>query len=298
MALAAHGYINQQIERKRWIYDLINGLREQECVRYDCDDYMILPDAEAQNSGRVLNWLVVFKDLRLRSVRDLRGARDGPMLRTLRDQLNSMFLGMQTTTMFYFHAPPSVWQLHLHIASPCDLLRTTNDMQKVQFLDDVISNIEIDSDYYAKATLTYVLPAGHELIRLYGSGSRGWNSGGGGNKACGDVTMAGTSSSSSSSSSSSASNSDDPDDDVIVAAATAAAASAVASQSTTTTRSPSAGGSSGGVVVLNGIGSGTYHHNNRHNNHHHHRTSKGATTTTTTTNNKTLSSSLVFLGSA
>jgi hypothetical protein len=65
-----------------------------------------------------------------------------------------------------------VWQLHLHVASPCDVLRTTNDMQKVQFLDDVVSNLQIDSDYYRKATMTYVLPVGHDLIRLVGGGEQ------------------------------------------------------------------------------------------------------------------------------
>jgi hypothetical protein len=39
-------------------------------------------------------------------------------------------------------------------------------MQKVCFLEDVISNLEIDPDYYAKATLSYVMPTTHELSQL------------------------------------------------------------------------------------------------------------------------------------
>lgn len=288
-------FIQREIGRKPWIYDVIEGHREADQVLYNCETFMILPDIDAQNTaGRVLNWLVVFKDRALRSIRDLRGpigslaapkpndprdttmhevdavqpaahtriagrrrktggngttgtsssssstanersrgrpkknrralttleppapqqpssssnastatlalskttttalahdpcrpallllhAHDDdnednepidhlPLLRRVRETVRSLLHPSQhAETMLYFHCPPSVWQLHLHVAFPCDVLRTTNDMQKVQFLDDVISNLEIDPLYYQKATLTYVLPATHELARLF-----------------------------------------------------------------------------------------------------------------------------------
>jgi m7GpppX diphosphatase len=167
------GFIQREIARKQWIYEIIDGEREADKVLYDCADFMVLPDADAQNvAGRILNWLVIFKDRTLRSVRDLRGGDSGHLhlLRRVRQTLRQILLPSQDDTMLYFHCPPSVWQLHLHVAFPCDVLRTTNDMQKVQFLDDVISNLEIDHEYYKKATMTYVLPIGHELIRLYTPG--------------------------------------------------------------------------------------------------------------------------------
>ena len=170
----AEGFIQREIARKQWIYDVIDGEREADKVLYNSDEFMILPDADAQNvAGRILNWLVIFKDRSLRSVRDLRGGENGhlPLLRRVHQTLRQLLLSSQDDTMLYFHCPPSVWQLHLHVAFPCDVLRTTNDMQKVQFLDDVISNLEIDPEFYRKATLTYVLPIGHELIRLYAPSS-------------------------------------------------------------------------------------------------------------------------------
>jgi m7GpppX diphosphatase len=171
--MLTEGFIQREIARKQWIYEIIDGEREADKVLYDCADFMVLPDADAQNvAGRILNWLVIFKDRTLRSVRDLRGGDSGHLhlLRRVRQTLRQILLPSQDDTMLYFHCPPSVWQLHLHVAFPCDVLRTTNDMQKVQFLDDVISNLEIDHEYYKKATLTYVLPIGHELIRLYTPG--------------------------------------------------------------------------------------------------------------------------------
>jgi len=160
----SEAFIQNEIQKKQWIYGVISGDREWESVKFDTDEFMILPDVDAVNEGPILNWLVIFKDLDLRSVRDLRG-RHLEMLRRVRDVVGEVF--PSTNCMTYFHCPPSVWQLHLHVSAPCDTLRTTNDMQKVLFLDDVISNLEIDHEYYGKVTMTYILPTTHELIRIY-----------------------------------------------------------------------------------------------------------------------------------
>ena len=167
----AEGFIASEIQKKQWIYGIIAGERESEAVMHDEGEFMILPDSDALNDGvHVVNWLVIFKDLGLRSLRDLRGVHVG-LLRRVKAKILDLF--PFKSCMMYFHCPPSVWQLHLHVSAPCDVLRTTNDMQKVQFLDDVMSNLGIDPDYYAKATLTYVLPIGHEFIRLYHGGGGG-----------------------------------------------------------------------------------------------------------------------------
>ena len=159
---AVQNFVKSEITKKQWIYKIICGDKEADSVILDTESYMILPDAEAVNQGRVVNWLVIFKDLSLLSTRSLRGEHL-PMLREVRTRVLERF--SNEIPMLYFHHPPSVWQLHLHVSAPCDMLRTTNDMQKVQFLDDVISNLEIDPDFYVKATMTYIINHGHELHR-------------------------------------------------------------------------------------------------------------------------------------
>lgn len=202
---SAEPFIQREISRKTWIYDVIEGRRETEHVHFNCDQYVILPDSDSQPQqpqtipfssalssspitssssaipagsaaggppSPIIHWLTIFKDLSLRSIRDLRGYGGGtdgmghlPMLRRLRSILQTMF--PLQDTMIYFHYPPSVWQLHIHIAHPCDQLRTTNEMQKVHFLDDVMRNLQIDPDYYAQATITYILSSNHDLVRTY-----------------------------------------------------------------------------------------------------------------------------------
>ena len=158
-------FISQEIERRQWVYQIIDGLLEQERVLLNTPDFMVVPDIEAPPTEQGINWLVIFKDLSLRSLRDLRGAHL-PLLRRVKDAL-AMLLSTPCETMLYFHSPPSVWQLHLHVVGPCDVLRTTNDMQKVHFIDDVMSNLVVDPDYYRRVTMTYVLPVTHEFCRLY-----------------------------------------------------------------------------------------------------------------------------------
>ena len=156
-------FVQQEIAKKQWIYKVIDGEQEADAVLLDTDDFMLLPDRDAVNEGGVVNWLVIFKDTGLLSTRYLRGEHL-PLLRTVKAAVLER-LDKDCHPMLYFHHPPSVWQLHLHVAAPCDILRTTNDMQKVVFLEDVMSNLEIDSEYYRKATVTYTLPVGHELIK-------------------------------------------------------------------------------------------------------------------------------------
>jgi len=167
-SLKMQDFIRNEIMRKQWIYKIIAGEREQENVLYRCDDFVILPDTDMfTDPNTMLNWLVVFTDMSLTSLRCLRGEHI-PMLQAIKEQIGKCVPKAFDAPMVYFHYPPSVWQLHLHIAAPCDVLRTTSCMQRVCFLEDVICNLSIDPEYYCKATLTYILPSNHDLTQLYG----------------------------------------------------------------------------------------------------------------------------------
>ena len=159
-------FIRGEIAKKQWIYQIINGEKEQETILHRCDQFIILPDTDAFNDEGVLNWIVIFTDTSLSSMRCLRGEHV-PVLQAIKERVADLVPAQFASPMIYFHYPPSVWQLHLHVAAPCDALRTTNSMQKVCFLEDVMCNLRIDSDYYAKATMTYILPSNHELTHLH-----------------------------------------------------------------------------------------------------------------------------------
>ena len=54
--------------------------------------------------------------------------------------------------MAYVHYPPSVYQLHVHFSHPYGQYCHRN-AYRVHSLGTIISNLEIDSEYYTKATL-------------------------------------------------------------------------------------------------------------------------------------------------
>jgi hypothetical protein len=162
---AMQKFIQNEIQKKNWIYKIIAGDKEQDQVLFHNNELLILPDTESLAEASVLNWMVIFKDTSLHSIRSLE-SKHIEVLESVFTHLNHVLPSEHDRPMIYFHYPPSVWQLHLHIAAPCDNLRTTNSMQKVYFLQDVISHLKINGSFYKQNTMTYILPSSHELTCL------------------------------------------------------------------------------------------------------------------------------------
>lgn len=178
-------FIQQEIARpsKQWICHIIEGSQEKDEVVLRTDDFVLLPDTERVNrywrsqqpkpvqalmqlskrqpahARRMLNWLSIVHDRSLRTMRDLRGAHV-PMLRLM---LKSCMQTIESTTgipadqvMAYVHYPPSVYQLHVHFSFPYGQ-HCHRDAYRVHSLHSIINNLEIDPEYYARATLTLAL---------------------------------------------------------------------------------------------------------------------------------------------
>eukprot|EP00960_Hanusia_phi_P075096 768373-Hanusia_phi.AAC.13 len=169
---AMQSYVENQINmpRKQWIYEVIDGTREQDNVLLDTPDMVFLPDTHALNDGKTINWLAVIKDRSLRSLRDLRG-RHVKMLKRVRLLCTEYILANTSwkrhNIMAYVHYLPSVFQLHIHFCAPYGSY-TTLDVFKVHPLDSVIGNLDMDGDYYRKATLSTIVVGNAGLLAVYG----------------------------------------------------------------------------------------------------------------------------------
>ena len=171
-------FIEQEVARpgKQWIAHIIDGTQEKDDVIYRNDEFVLLPDTERVNrywrspptgsnsilirsnqraQKRVLNWLAIAQDRQLRTLRDLRGDHV-PMLKTL---LHTSLQTIEAQTgirqdqvMAYVHYPPSVYQLHVHFSYPYGQY-CHRDAYRVHNLATIINNLEIDPDYYRRATL-------------------------------------------------------------------------------------------------------------------------------------------------
>ena len=150
-------FIHSEIKKREWPYKVIAGESETDRVILRTENYILLPDIDNKDTSHLL---VLFTDPALLSIRELRGSHV-PMLKQLLEMLKSRY---PTDSIMFFHYPPSVWQLHLHVVTLTTNPRISNEMQKIHFLQDVISNLEIDSNYYTKATLSFILPFHHDLV--------------------------------------------------------------------------------------------------------------------------------------
>lgn len=182
-------FINQEITRpsKQWICNIIDGNQEKDEVILRTDEFILLPDTERVNrywrktappasfsmlvpasgpcrkspphSRRMLNWLSIAHDRSLRTMRDLRGEHV-PMLKRMLEQCMSTVESntriQRDQVMAYVHYPPSVYQLHVHFAFPYGQ-HCHRDTYRVHSLPAIINNLEIDPEYYAKATLQLAL---------------------------------------------------------------------------------------------------------------------------------------------
>jgi len=171
-------FIEQEVVRpsKQWICHIIDGTQEKEEVIYRNHAFVLLPDTERVNRywrvppsaaacyaggtrprapKRVLNWLAIAHDRELRTLRDLRG-KHVPMLRQMLDAclqaVESETSIRRDQVMAYVHYPPSVYQLHVHFSYPYGQY-CHRDAYRVHNLASIINNLEIDPEYYAKATL-------------------------------------------------------------------------------------------------------------------------------------------------
>ena len=168
---AMQAYVDQQVQstKKQWIYDIIQGRSEGDTLLLDTPDFVLLPDTGALNSTCVINWLAIFKDTSLKSIRSLTGAH----LQLLKDCKRRCSECILQNTDFgiddvlaYFHYLPSVFQLHVHFCAPYGKY-TTHDICKIHTIDNVISNLEIDPLYYQKVSLTTVVIGNGELSAVY-----------------------------------------------------------------------------------------------------------------------------------
>lgn len=71
----------------------------------------------------------------------------------------------------YLHYQPSYYHLHVHfVALGHEAPGIT--VERAHLLNDVIQNLELDSQYYARRTLTYALRADEPLLQKFKEAGR------------------------------------------------------------------------------------------------------------------------------
>tara|TARA_B100000780_G_scaffold186942_1_gene131313 strand:- start:726 stop:1343 length:618 start_codon:yes stop_codon:yes gene_type:complete len=141
-------------EDRRWIYDLINGhIDMQETVFCNEPEWMLCLD---RHPGADTRYLIVFKKLHLKTIRDLRQG-DLALLHRIQDEVRRTLRRLHpswTQTDIYFHYHPSVYQLHAHVCQVTDENsdRVWYNSRRHQF-KHVVRNLNRDTNWYRDALI-------------------------------------------------------------------------------------------------------------------------------------------------
>lgn len=138
-----------------WIYNIINGISEQQSIIYRDDKCIVIP-SYTWNSLDInnLHILCLPIDINLRTIRSLDSSHI-----TLLEHMKAVSLQIikekygidETSIKKFFHYPPSSYHLHIHFAN--NLLKVGSSVEYSHELNSVIFNLSICSDYYKRIVL-------------------------------------------------------------------------------------------------------------------------------------------------
>ncbi|CAM0138229.1 hypothetical protein VKS41_001470 [Umbelopsis sp. WA50703] len=171
-------YIEQQpYKRIQWVHNILDGTAESERVllREDQDistGFLLLPDMKWDLRTMDSLYLVVLVLRRdLRSIRDLDSSHL-VLLKNIREKVGDFVTttyGVQRDSLrMFFHYQPSYYHLHVHVTHTAYTTAPGIIAGQAHLLDQVISNIEdIDSSYYQRVTIPFVLGNNHDLCKRH-----------------------------------------------------------------------------------------------------------------------------------
>jgi len=166
-----------------WIQNVVVGTKEAERLLLDTEDFILNvdtkwrshPDAKTvpreewygHKSIEDLYCLAIVKDGSIASLRDLRGHHVA-MLRAIlelgNDTIKKVYGIPQDQVRVFVHYQPQFYHFHVHFT------RLENEIgcqvERGHLLSDIIQNLEMDSEYYTKRTISYKLKTSSELYIL------------------------------------------------------------------------------------------------------------------------------------
>jgi m7GpppX diphosphatase len=150
-------YISKRdIEKDRWIYNIIDGISEQNSILYKDDKCIVIPTYmwDGVNVDK-LHILCMPLNTSLRSIRSLHKSHI-PLLEhmknvTLNIIKNTYGIDEHYIKMF-FHYEPSTYHLHIHFVNVANY-ESHSSVEYSHELNNVIFNLTICPDYYQLAIL-------------------------------------------------------------------------------------------------------------------------------------------------
>ena len=141
---------------EKWIYNIIDGIAEQDKVLFRNEQFVIIPNY-TWNGYYIdrLQILSIITDKNIRSIRDL----DNSHIELLKlmysitiNTIKKIYNVDESELKILFHYEPSTYLLHIHFVHIGNVDFRSSVEYSHEF-NNVIFNLELDSDYYKKIAL-------------------------------------------------------------------------------------------------------------------------------------------------
>jgi m7GpppX diphosphatase len=165
-----------------WIENILSGKKEKERALLDTEDFLLNVDTKWRSHPNPkdtpreewyrheatsdLYCLAILKDSTIASLRDLRGEHLPILYSLLKDcsaTIERVYGVSVDQLRVFFHYQPQFYHGHIHFT------RLQNEVgaqvERGHLVSDVIQNLEMESDFYAKRTITYTLKVTDPLYK-------------------------------------------------------------------------------------------------------------------------------------
>lgn len=167
-------FIESQSFSLQWVYNILEKKAEEDRIVYEnpshTDGFILLPDFKWDQKQMDNLYLIAICHIRtIKSLRDL-SSEHLPLLNNILneglDAIRKRYAINGSQLRIYVHYQPSYYHLHVHFtALSYDAPGTS--VERAHLLSDVIQNLQLDSQYYQKHTMTYALRADEPLLQKF-----------------------------------------------------------------------------------------------------------------------------------
>ena len=146
----------RETDKDKWIYNIIDGISEQESIIYKDDKCIVIP-SYMWNSKDVdkLQIICLPIDKTLRTIRSLE-FKDIPLLKHMKKVtckiIKEKYGGVECYIKKFFHYEPSTYHLHIHFINIANV-ECQSSVEYSHEIDSVIFNLFICTNYYKQVVM-------------------------------------------------------------------------------------------------------------------------------------------------
>ncbi|XP_077161602.1 m7GpppX diphosphatase [Paroedura picta] len=172
-------FIESQSFSIQWVYNILEKKAEADRIIYEnpdpTDGFVLIPDLKWDQKQLDDLYLIAICHCRgIKSLRDLT-AEHLPLLKNIskegKEAIVKRFGVAGAQLRVYLHYQPSYYHLHVHFTA-LSYDAPGSSVERAHLLSDVIDNLELDSSYYRKRTLTFALRADEPLLKKFQEAGR------------------------------------------------------------------------------------------------------------------------------